>query len=41
MRYEMRLRLPAVAPGLAKFGWHLNMPTEPGSNAILAIAPAR
>jgi hypothetical protein len=40
VRYEMRLRLPTMPPGRAKFNWHLNVPSEPGSSAILAIAPA-
>ena len=38
VRYEMRLRLPAMPSGLAKFGWHLNAPTEPGVGTTLTIA---
>jgi hypothetical protein len=37
VRYEMQLRLPAMPSGLAKFGWHLNMPAEAGASAMLSI----
>jgi Protein of unknown function (DUF4232) len=37
VRYEMRLRLPAMPSGVAKFGWHLNTPNEPGAGTVLAI----
>jgi len=37
IRYEMRFRLPAMPSGLAKFGWHLNVPAEPGMGTTLAI----
>jgi hypothetical protein len=40
VRYEMRLRLPTMASGPTKFNWHLNVPSEPGTSAILAITPA-
>jgi len=37
VRYEMRLGLPAMPSGQAKFGWHLNASTEPGVGALLNI----
>jgi hypothetical protein len=37
VRYEMRLRLPAMPSGVAKFGWHLNTPNEPGAGTALTI----
>jgi hypothetical protein len=37
VRYEMRLRLPALPSGDAKFGWHLNTPNELGAGGVLAI----
>jgi hypothetical protein len=37
VRYEMRLRLPAMPSGVAKFGWHLNTPNEPGAGSALTI----
>lgn len=37
VRYEMQLRLPAMPSGLAKFGWHLNVPTEPTAGAMLSV----
>jgi hypothetical protein len=39
VRYEMRMRLPAMPSGVAKFGWHLNTPNEPGAGTVLAISP--
>jgi hypothetical protein len=40
VRYEMRLRLPVMPSGQAKFGWHLNTPNEPGAGTVLAIRGA-
>jgi len=40
VRYEMRLRLPAMPSGEAKFGWHLNTPNEPGAGTVLVIRGA-
>jgi len=40
VRYQMRLPLPAMASGLAKFGWHLNVPGEPGAGTMLAVRKA-
>jgi len=40
VRYEMRMRLPTMEAGPAKFSWHLNVPSEPGSSATLAITRA-
>jgi hypothetical protein len=37
VRYEMRLRIPAMPSGVAKFGWHLNTPNEPGAGGALTI----
>jgi len=35
--YQMRFAVPALPRGLAKFGWHLNTPNEPGVGTVLTI----
>jgi hypothetical protein len=37
VRYQMRLAIPRIPPGWAKFGWHLNTPTEPAAATMLTI----
>jgi hypothetical protein len=37
VRYQMQLGIPATPPGWAKFGWHLNTPSEPATATMLTI----